>query len=235
MLVSITVSCIDFSVFFLLLNGKKQMRECFLLTSMTSTSPAAGYTREEDRAIHGIVSPSSEAQVNQDSARRNLSTFMSSALGRLKGFRNVEEREANCGSFAVSVVMLGVFSTLLACFAAISLPVTTRRAHNARDYFAWVELSLGILGSMTAYGTWSSRWSSYSLSPCKRVMIAVIVLSIFMLLLVQGAGLFTGSLETMVAVGLQVGMCGAGFSVLATSRGRLSRLVTAINGDGGSV
>jgi hypothetical protein len=198
---------------------------------MSATTPT--YTRDDDRIVHALLSPSAISPANSDAARRNYQLFVTSALGRLKGFRSVEEREANCGPFALSVVVFGVLSMLLAVVSVSTLPAPTMKASTApRELLLWIDLSIGMVGTLVAYSSWASRWSSYSLSPVRRMTIAFVIFAAFSVLLVKASRLHDGaaSISTsrhLISI-LQVGVSAAGVAVLLTNRTRLSRLASTI-------
>lgn len=197
------------------------------------------YSRDDDKLIHGLVSPSSISPSNTDAARRGYQVFVSSALGKLKGFRTVEEREANYGPFALSVIAFGIMSLVLAGSAASALPSPLRRTPVTRELLPWLNLAVGIAGIFAAYSSWISRWASYSLTTTRRIAISVIIVSACAVLLVEAsreAAPTAGNApltQRQLHMILHAGVSAAGIAVLFANRGRLSRLATTIRDNSG--
>ncbi|CUG93061.1 transmembrane protein, putative [Bodo saltans] len=197
---------------------------------MSATTPT--YTRDDDRIVHALLSPSTVSPSSAEAAHKNYQFFVSSAIGRLKGFRSVEEREANCGPFALSVVVFGVLSIILVTVAACALPTPTLKAAAPRELAPWIDVSLGMAGAFAAYSIWTSRWSSYSLTPTRRISILVVMFVAFGVLVMKVTRLHDGvaslSSTQHLVLGLQIGIGVAAAAVLLTNRSRLSRLASTM-------
>lgn len=167
-----------------------------------------------------------------EAARRSYVAFVPAALGRLKGFRNAEEWEANCGSFAISVVVFGLLSSLLFGLAAVSTVAGTRRSLANRDPLSWIDMPIGLVGMLAAYSSWASRWSTYFLSTSRRIAILIVVISILGILAVQLPQV-EKTAQTSARLALQVGVAVAGLVVLLTNRGRLTRLASVVRAEPG--